>query len=95
MKKEEQSETNGHAMGGTADAIILDGKVVNSNDVIAMKKEIDDLQLVNESRDNRISEVCTAFGIWDLQFIDAVCVCIYMESRQSNSHNILYYTVDG
>ncbi len=36
---------------------MLDGKVVNINDVIAMKKKIDDLELVNSSRDKRITEV--------------------------------------
>ena len=59
--KKEDGEANGHA-GGTADAIMLDGQVVKLNDVIAMKKEIHDLELVNESRDKRIAEVCTCSG---------------------------------
>ena len=59
MKKED-GEANGHGCNG-ADAIILDGKVVKSQDVITMKKKIDDLQLVNESRDKRIAEVCVKY----------------------------------
>ncbi len=42
----------------TADAIMLDGKVISSSDVLEMKKNIDDLELVNKSREKRINEVC-------------------------------------
>jgi len=38
-------------------AIVIDGKTVGVDDVLAMKKKIDDLMLVNETRDTKISEV--------------------------------------
>ena len=38
-------------------AIIIDGKTYNIDDVMEMKKNIDDLTLVNESRDKKIAEV--------------------------------------
>lgn len=82
--KKEDGEANGHA-GGTADAIMLDGQVVKLNDVIAMKKEIHDLELVNESRDKRIAEVCTCSGtriliensVLELRCM-YMCRCIYI-----------------
>ena len=40
-------------------AIVIDGKTYNIDDVMQMKKTIDDLTLVNESRDKKISEVGT------------------------------------
>ena len=43
---------------GSADAIVLDGKVVSSSDVMLMKKKMDDLELVNVDREKRIQEVC-------------------------------------
>jgi hypothetical protein len=43
---------------GSADAIVLDGKVVSSSDVMLMKKKMDDLELVNLDREKRIQEVC-------------------------------------
>ena len=38
-------------------AIVIDGKTYNIDDVMEMKKKIDDLMLVNESRDKKIAEV--------------------------------------
>ena len=58
VKKEENGKDNGQASHGTADAIMLDGKVINSTDVMTMKKKIDDLGLINDSREKRITEVC-------------------------------------
>ena len=37
--------------------IVLDGKMHDIDDVMEMKKNIDDLMLVNESSDKKISEV--------------------------------------
>lgn len=42
---------------GSADAIVLDGKVVSSSDVMLMKKKMDDLELVNLDREKRIQEL--------------------------------------
>lgn len=39
-------------------AITIDGKTLSIDDVMGMKKQIDDLGLVNESKENRIEEVC-------------------------------------
>jgi hypothetical protein len=38
-------------------AITIDGKILGIDDVMDMKKRIDDLLLVNESRDKKLDEV--------------------------------------
>lgn len=47
----------GGQSGVGGDQIVLDGAVVSGDDVQGMKKQIDDLGLVNESREKRILEV--------------------------------------
>lgn len=39
-------------------AITIDGKTLSIDDVMEMKKKIDDLGLVNDSKENRVEEVC-------------------------------------
>lgn len=51
-------------------AIILDGKTLGIEDVMEMKKKIDDLTLINKSRDKKISEV----GIFFLVILEHVYV---------------------
>ena len=47
------SETN----NGDSTAITIDGKTLGINDVLEMKKKIDDLILINEAKDKKIDEV--------------------------------------
>lgn len=44
---------------GNLDAVMLDGKMISSDDIVQMKKLIDDVKIVNESRQKRITEVCS------------------------------------
>jgi hypothetical protein len=44
-------------VGGAGDQIMLCGEVLSSSHVQGMKKAIDDLGLVNQSREKRIAEV--------------------------------------
>lgn len=50
-KNENDGEDN------VADRIVLDGKVLTSADVQLMKKKIDDLVLVTETKEKRLAEV--------------------------------------
>jgi hypothetical protein len=38
-------------------AIVIDGKTLDADDVIGMKKKIDDLTLINNTRDEKIKKV--------------------------------------
>lgn len=49
--------TSFDATNDVTSAIVIDGKTLGVDDVIEMKKKIDDLMLINESRDKKISEV--------------------------------------
>ena len=60
-----KTEHEGKDGSSSADAILLDGKVVSSSDVILMKKKIDDLALVNTDREKRIHEVCELRSIYN------------------------------
>uniref|UniRef100_A0A7S3V5V2 E3 ubiquitin protein ligase n=1 Tax=Chaetoceros debilis TaxID=122233 RepID=A0A7S3V5V2_9STRA len=42
---------------GKLDAVMFDGKMISCDDVVQMKKLIDDLKIVNESRHKRITEL--------------------------------------
>lgn len=57
-KKTEDECSNGPAVAFIGEQIMLDGKIVTSEEVEGMKKTMIDLELVNESRQKRIDEVC-------------------------------------
>lgn len=56
--KAEDECSNGPAVANIGEQIMLDGKIVTSEEVEGMKKTIVDIELVNESRQKRIDEVC-------------------------------------
>jgi hypothetical protein len=59
--KQEGEGMSSDATTVVSSAVVIDGKTLGVEDVMEMKKKIDDLTLINESRDKKISEVGTNF----------------------------------